>query len=152
MKRLIKSILWYGAFALAGMLIAIGQSYAASSPQLVPLQMAPDSLGHTTTNIPNASRYVTQYTLVANTATTITVPTGANWILLAPTANLWVNFSGGTATVPVGDIHQGSGSFFNPPMTYIGPVYSGGVAAYPALTTISVISDSSWVLTVMWWR
>ena len=125
---------------------------AASSPQLVPMQMMPDSMGHTTTNIPPAGRYVTQHSLVANTAKTINVPTGANWVLLAPTANLWVSFSGGTAAVPVGDIAQGTGCFFNPPLVYIGAVNSGGVVLYPALTTISVISDSTWVLTAMWYR
>ena len=125
---------------------------AASSPQLVPMQMMPDSMGHTTTNIPPASRYITQHALTANTAKIINVPTGANWVLLAPTANLWVNFSGGTAAVPVSDIVQGSGSFFNPPLVYVGAVYSGGVMLYPAMTTISVISNSSWVLTVMWYR
>ena len=125
---------------------------AASSPQLVPMQMMPDSMGHTTTNIPPAGRYITQHALVANTAKTINVPTGANWVLFAPTANLWASFSGGTAVVPVGDISQGSGCLFNPPLMYIGAVTSGGATLYPALTTISVISDTTWVMSVMWWR
>ena len=130
---------------------------AASSPQLVPFQMVPDNLGHTTTQVAPAPRYVTQYVLANSVARSVAVPTGANWVkfMLQGTNSLWVNFSGGTAVVPSGDISQGSGCIYDPGMTYIGPVYAvSGTILYPALTTISVISDSStsWTMTAMWYR
>lgn len=124
----------------------------AQAQTMVPFEMMPDSLGHTTTLVPPASQFVTNHALTANTARTITVPTGANWVSFSPQANLWVNFSGGTAAVPSSDLLTGNGSYFKPPMTYIGPVYAGGAMTYPAITSISVISDTSWTLTIMWYR
>jgi hypothetical protein len=124
----------------------------AQAQTLVPFEMMPDSLGHATTLVPPAGRFITNHSLTASTAKTITVPAGANWVNFSPSANLWVNFSGGTAVIPSADVTDGSGTYFNPPMMYVGPIYAGGVALYPALTTISVISDTTWVLTAMWYR
>lgn len=90
--------------------VPISKARAASSPQMVPFQMMPNSTGHATTLVPPASRFITNHSLTASTAKTITVPAGANWVNFSAAANLWVNFS-------------------------------GGVVLYPALTTISVISD-----------
>jgi hypothetical protein len=124
---------------------------AATAPQMIPFEMMPGSLGHATTLVPPASQWITNHSLTANTAKTITVPAGARWVNFSSRANLWVNFNGGTAVIPSADVTDGSGSYFNPPMFYIGALYAGGVTTYPALTTISVISDTTWVLTVMWY-
>ncbi|MGO9177161.1 MAG: hypothetical protein ACLQED_13640 [Desulfobaccales bacterium] len=146
MKKLIIIALMIviGAFQVPG-------AQAASAPQMIPFEMMPGSLGHATTLVPAASQFITNHSLTANTAKTITVPAGARWVNFSPRANLWVNFNGGTAMIPSADVLDGSGSYFNPPMFYIGPLYAGGVTTYPALATISVISDTTWVLTVMWY-
>jgi hypothetical protein len=132
--------------------VPISKAMAASAPMLVPFEMMPDSLGHATTLVPPASRFITNHSLTASTPKTITVPAGANWVNFSAAANLWVNFNGGAAAVPSTDVTDGSGTYFNPPMMYVGPIYSGGAILCPALTTISVISDTTWVLTAMWFR
>jgi hypothetical protein len=142
------------AFLLVFLFVAFNfyiTAQAASAPQMIPFEMMPGSLGHATTLVPAASQFITNHSLTANTAKTITVPAGARWVNFSPRANLWVNFNGGTAVIPSADVTDGSGSYYNPPMFYIGALYAGGVTTYPALTTISVISDTTWVLTAMWY-
>ena len=132
--------------------VPISKAMAASAPMLVPFEMMPDALGHTTTQVIPAGRFTPNYALTANVAKTITVPAGANWVIFSAQANLWVNFNGGAAVVPSVDVLDGSGSYYNPPPVYIGPISAGGVILCPALTTISVISNTTWVLTAMWFR
>ncbi len=138
---------------IIALLIFIGcYQVSISKAQMVPFQMMPDSTGHASTLVAPASRFITNHSLTASLAKTITVPAGANWVNFSPAANLWVNFNGGNAVIPSADVTDGSGTYFNPPMMYIGPIYAGGGLLYPALTTISVISDTTWVLTAMWYK
>jgi hypothetical protein len=77
-----------------------------------------------------ALRYVNNYVLVANTAKSITVPTGANYVLISGTSlPIYMNFQG-TAVVPSTDITDGSGSFPN----------LGVPIALVGTTAISIIS------------
>lgn len=144
-----KKLIIIALMIVIGAFLAPG-AQAASAPQMVPFEMMPDSLGHNSTLVPPAGRWVTNHSLTAAAAKTITVPAGARWVIFSAQANLWVNFNGGTAVVPSADVTDGSGSYYNPPAVYVGAVSANGVL-YPALATISVISDTTWVLTVMWY-
>lgn len=72
--------------------------------------------------------------LAANTAESITIPSGARYVIFSGTADFYVK-SGGTATVP-GDTTDGSASELNPTMRDLKDV-----------TTLSVISASACVVT-----
>jgi hypothetical protein len=88
-----------------------------------------------------APSYVNSRALAAGVAETIAAPNGARYVLLACTADFYVNWQGQTAAVP-GDIADGSAPELNPAMRYIGQLE--GVAA---LGSFSVISPEASVVT-----
>ena len=79
--------------------------------------------------------------LAANTAESVTVPSGARFALFSCTGDFYANYTT-TATVP-GDtaISDATASELNPSMRFISGV-----------TTISVIAPAICVLTVAFWR
>lgn len=92
-----------------------------------------------------APSYTNSRALAANTAETIAVPSGANWVLFSATADMYADFQGQTAVVP-GDVTDGSAPELNPSMRYI-----GNIEAISALSTISVISAATCIVTASFW-
>lgn len=62
---------------------------------------------------PPNSAYVNDYALSANTAVTVTWPTGTKYANISASSPVWVNATT-TATVPATTITNGSGSALNP--------------------------------------
>jgi hypothetical protein len=60
-----------------------------------------------------ATNHTDNLVLVANTAKTYTIPTGASVLLFSGTAPFWVNWYT-TAVVPSGDVTSGAGQCLNP--------------------------------------
>ncbi len=79
--------------------------------------------------------------LAANTAESITVPSGAKFCLLSATGDFYANYTT-TATVPADTVlADATASELNPAMRYV-----------PHVTTISVIAPSATVITASFWR
>jgi len=57
--------------------------------------------------------YVNNYVLTANSNKAITAPAGAKYALFSADADIWV-LMGGVASIPSGDVSDGSGSELNP--------------------------------------
>jgi len=82
--------------------------------------------------------YVNSYLLTATTAKTITIPTGSRYVIFAATADIWVRIGTGTATIPVGDTTNGTGSELNPVCRWIeGETQMSVVSAYAAKISIT---------------
>lgn len=75
--------------------------------------------------------------LVANTAQSYTIPSGARFLLFSGTNNFYVNIGGGTATVPSATTSSGAASMLNPTLRSIG-----------ASTTVSLIAPTAAVVTI----
>lgn len=86
------------------------------------------------------SGYVQARSLAASTAETITPPTDARFVLISCTANVYVAFNSGTATVP-SDTTDGTASELNPTMRRIS-----------SSATISVISPVAAVCTAAFYK
>jgi hypothetical protein len=87
----------------------------------------------------NYGTYTSARALSASSAESITVPTGANYVLLSGTADFYVKWDG-TATVPT-DTDNGIASELNPGMRQI-----------TGLTSISVISASTCIVTAVFYK
>ena len=94
----------------------IGDEYTSTTPD---------------TNFAIKQGYIYTNVLAANVAESVTVPTGAKFVIITSTANLWVKI-GGVATVPSGDTTNNTGSELNPSVRYLGDS-----------TTIGIISESA---------
>jgi len=82
--------------------------------------------------------YVNSYLLTATTAKTITIPTGARYAVFASTSDIWVRIGTGTATIPVGDTNNGTGSELNPVCRWVdGETQMSVVSAYAAKLSIT---------------
>jgi len=82
--------------------------------------------------------YVNSYLLTATTAKTITIPTGARYVIFVATADIWVRIGTGTAAIPVGDTNNGTGSELNPVCRWIeGETQMSIVSAYAAKVSIT---------------
>ncbi len=125
MKRLFSSL-------VIAAILSFGIAWGAS---LVPFEIMDDVLGFRNTLTIKASLYVNRMDLVANTAQTETIPTGAMYVNMNCTGQYYVNFTG-TATVPAGNITNGTGSALS-----VGARYIGG------LTSFSVISPVACTIT-----
>jgi len=83
--------------------------------------------------------YIVTRVLAANTAESITVPKGANYVILSGTADSWIDYTT-TAVVPAADIENGTSPIYIP-------------AAYKELRevkgvqTLSVISTPGGIFT-----
>ena len=89
-----------------------------------------------------APTWVNNYVLVASTAKSITVPTGAVYALIsAVSLPIYMNFQG-TAVIPSTDITDGSGSFPN----------LGCLISVVGVTTISVISPTAGPIGAAFWK
>lgn len=96
----------------------------------------PDNVG---TLAPPISDYVNSYALAANTAETITWPTGAVYCNISAQAPFWIN-STTTATIPSTDVTNGSASTLNPAQRKRG-----------SESSFSIISSSSQQISVEFW-
>jgi len=85
----------------------------------------------------NVSDKVNNYITVANTAQTVTVPTGATVAVFSPSVVFYADFTGGTAVVPSVNVTDGTGMCYSPISRYI----SG-------ISTFSIISPSVGVITI----
>lgn len=84
--------------------------------------------------------YMYTNVLAANVAEVVTVPTGAKYVVINSTANLWVKV-GGAATVPAGDTTNNTGSELNPSIRYL-----------DTSTTIGIISESAAKVSLMFYK
>lgn len=95
---------------------------AAYTPALTSFAILPDdgfAIG--------AEEYINNRVLVANTAQTFTIPTGAKRVSFNNTENIWVayTFAGyddKTAVVPSVNVTDGSGQVLNPKIRHLGKV------------------------------
>lgn len=94
----------------------------------------------TPTSIRTLSNTVRVLTLAANTAVTVTVPTGATMCLFKMMGNkdFWVDITGGTAATPA---TAGAVSTVTSILSPVGIVLAT-IAPYVAITTFSVIGDT----------
>lgn len=93
------------------------------------------------TLIPQVSTWVNSYALTANTAKSISVPSGATLCIISSDVDIWVA-SEGTAVVPVSDTTDGTGVVLNP-----------GARSIPAgVTTLSVISEYAAKVSIEWYK
>jgi hypothetical protein len=76
------------------------------------MQYSTNGPGGVGTLSPPISRWVNTYALSANTAETITWPTGALWCNISASAAYWVN-ANTTATIPNSDVTTGLASMLN---------------------------------------
>lgn len=96
--------------------------------------------GGTSSLTPYFSSYVNSYSLSANTAKTITWPTGAQFCNIVGDGHDYFASTSGTATVPVGDVTTGLASARNVAQRQRGTE-----------STFSIISATSQVLTIEFW-
>jgi len=85
----------------------------------------------------NCSDKVNNYVTVANTAQTVTIPTGATVAVFNSTVPFYVDFSGATAVVPSVNVTNGTGVVYQPSSRYV----SG-------LSSFSIISAQVGVITI----
>lgn len=111
-----------------------------------PVAMDFQMFGTGTTQTVAASRYVTHTTTVANTAQTITVPTGYRFVCINANTTLYACFIG-TAVVPAGAVTDGTGSCLMPGFRYL-----GAASGQSALTSFSIISPGVGIATFEWWK
>ena len=79
---------------------------------------------------------VNNYLLTATVNKAVTAPSGANYAVFAANADIWVRI-GGAASVPSGDVTDGTGSELNPVVRKIDPGATIGVISeYAAKVSI----------------
>ena len=83
--------------------------------------------------------YVNTYLLVASTNKAITAPTGSKFAVFSANADIWVKI-GGVATVPAGDITNGTSSELNPSIRFLDSL------------TIGVISEAAAKISIMFYK
>lgn len=89
----------------------------------------------------NAPDHINNQVLaVAGTAETITIPAGADYVLLAGTADFFARWDGGTAAVPAADVADGTGSELNP----VGRHIRGKTISVVSATAGAIITASFW--------
>jgi len=81
--------------------------------------------------------YIYTNLLAANVAESVTVPTGAKYVIISATTNIWVKI-GGAATVPAGDTTNDTGSELNPGARYLDTATSIGIIA-EAVSKVSLM-------------
>jgi len=95
----------------------------------------------------NPSNYINARVLAAGVAESTTVPDDANMVIFncitsaGARASFWTRFDGTAATIPTGDVTDGTASEPNP---YARLLYD--------VTTISAISPQACILTLMFYR
>lgn len=129
-------------FGLTLLLLVLLVSPVLATPVVVTL----DTASNRNLGVPTAGRYVNGYPLVANTAKTITVPDGVNYVSISGT-EIWVNWIGVTAAVPSSDITDGTASVRNTGVRFIG-VMTG----LSPITSFSVISATAQQISVECWK
>lgn len=85
------------------------------------------------------SDYIDVRVLASNVAETVTVPTGAAFVVFNSTTNFYAN-ANGTAAVPAADVTNGTGSELNPASRYVANV-----------STFSVIAPTDSIITMAWY-
>lgn len=103
------------------------------TPSVQSLNIDKDASGGLPTGLRLVSTWIIQKILTANTATTITVPSGATRVVLAADCNIFVNCNGAAS---IATVTTGAGSELNPAGYFFN-------ATSPAPATISVISASN---------
>lgn len=94
-----------------------------------------DAFGSTLMGI-NYSSSVYANVLAANVAESVTIPTGAKYVLFSGTANFYVKFNG-TAAVPADEVADGTASILNP-----------GLRSLDGATTIGLIAGEACIVTM----
>src|SRR5690348_5985894 len=102
--------------------------------------MRPISIYQSSSTARPCSDTVYNLVLTANVESHVTVPTWAKFVVISATANTYIKAgaSSVTATVPSGDITDGTGSDLNP----------SGYQLYPADVRISCISGASSIVSL----
>ena len=84
--------------------------------------------------------YINNYVLTPSTNKEVAIPTGSNYVSINSTKNIWVKI-GGAATIPSGDVTDGTGSELNPKMRSLG-----------SNTIIGVISSGAAKISVIFYK
>jgi len=112
-----------------------------AAPALTSFQIQLDAKGNQNTLIPNASKWVDARVLAAGVAETVTVPAAVAIVSFSATENFYVNFSGGTAAVPVADVTNGSAAELNPGIRYV-----------KGQGTFSILSPATCIVTLSFYK
>lgn len=98
------------------------------------VQVVPDN------NFAIKQGYIYTNVLAAGVTEAVTVPTGAKYVIISATTNIWVKI-GGAATVPAGDTTNDSGSELNPGVRYLN-----------SATTVGIISETASKVSLMFYK
>jgi hypothetical protein len=102
---------------------------------MIAFNIAQDNNGQATFAVPFAD-HINVQTLAPTVAETVTIPSGARYVVFSSTADFYARINA-TATIPVGDVTNGSGSEMNPSIRQLKDV-----------TSLSVISPSACTITM----
>ena len=89
------------------------------------------------TYVPDHSNMIYHLDYAGAAVKTVTVPTGANLVLISADADIWCRFDGNAAVVPVSDIVDGLGSILNPGARVLSPNLTFSIAV-AAATKVSL--------------
>lgn len=120
-----------------GLFLALLVSTATAQ---VPLNIQSGGSNHSSM-IRGVPTYVNARVLAANTAESVTVPSGARFVLFASTCNFYAHPTT-TATVPAADVTNGTASELSPAAWLLSS----------NITAISVIADATCVVTLSFYR
>lgn len=88
-----------------------------------------------------ACNHVDNRVLAANTAETVTVPSGAASVFFGSDGDFGARWDGGTAAWPAADVTDGTGTEINPTWR-----------ALDGLTTFSIVAPATRVLSLSWFK
>lgn len=112
--------------------------FFASAEATEPLKFYRDQAGDQTFAIKTGT--VNNYLLVASTNKAVVVPAGCNYAIFAANADIWVEM-GSAATIPAGDVTDGTGSELNPTIRKVEPG-----------RTIGIISESAAKVSITFYK
>lgn len=102
---------------------------------MITFNIAQDNNGQSTFAVPFSDTINVQ-TLAPTVAESVTIPSGAKYVVFSSSADFYARINA-AATIPVGDVTDGSGSEMNPSIRQLRDV-----------TTLSVISPSACTITL----
>lgn len=88
-----------------------------------------------------APDYVDARVLAANTNETVTVPTGAAFVVFSANVDFYASYDGDDAAVPSGDVTDGSSNEMNPTVRYIA-----------GITEIDIIAAEAGIVTMAFFK
>lgn len=117
-----------------GLILALAASFALAQQSF---RVYPEAQKGYASYIRGAPSYIDARVLAANVNETITIPAGANAVIFSATCASFYAKIGATATVPAGDVTDGTASELNPASWFTGAATQIGIIA-PATCTVTL--------------